>query len=120
MIKSKRMRLVVYKAHMGGGGRRNACKIVAKELEGKRPLRRTRCRWDDNIDHKESVNWIHLAQNEVQRRAIVNTGWRKASQKISLLYGGSELKKYREMIHSYNCTLIFQSHTYVLLRVTNC
>jgi hypothetical protein len=37
--------------------------------EGKRPLRRPRCGWEDNIkmDKKEigweAVNWIHLTQN---------------------------------------------------------
>jgi hypothetical protein len=37
--------------------------------EGKRPLRRHRRKWEDNIkmDHKEiewkDLNWIHLAQD---------------------------------------------------------
>jgi hypothetical protein len=31
------------------GEKRNACRILMGEPEGKRPLRRTRCRWVDNI-----------------------------------------------------------------------
>jgi len=28
---------------------RNAYKIVVRKFEGKRPLRRPKCRWEDNI-----------------------------------------------------------------------
>jgi hypothetical protein len=31
------------------GEMRNAYKILIRKLEGKRPLRRPRCRWKDNI-----------------------------------------------------------------------
>jgi hypothetical protein len=47
--------------------------------EGKRPLRRTRCRWDDSIkmDLREvgwgCMNWIDLAQDRDHWRALVNT-----------------------------------------------
>jgi hypothetical protein len=47
--------------------------------EGKRQLRRSRCRWEDNIkmDLKErdcgGMDWIHLAQDRAQWRALVNT-----------------------------------------------
>jgi hypothetical protein len=47
--------------------------------EGKRPLGRTRRRWEDNIrmDLREigwgGVDWIDLAQDRDQWRALVNT-----------------------------------------------
>jgi hypothetical protein len=47
--------------------------------EGKRPQRRPRLRWVDNIrmDLREigwdSMDWIDLAQDRVQWRALVNT-----------------------------------------------
>jgi hypothetical protein len=49
------------------------------EPEGKRPLRRPRRRWVDNIkiDLREigwiGMDWIHLAQDRDQCRALVNT-----------------------------------------------
>jgi hypothetical protein len=53
--------------------------ICGWKPEGKRPLGRTRCRWDDDtrIDLKEigweGVDWMHLAQDRDQWRALVNT-----------------------------------------------
>jgi hypothetical protein len=47
--------------------------------EGKRPLERTRRRWEGNIriDLREagwkSVDWMHLAQDRDQWRPVVNT-----------------------------------------------
>jgi hypothetical protein len=47
--------------------------------EGKRPLRRLRCRWVDNIkmDLREKgwggMDWIYLAQDRDQWRALLNT-----------------------------------------------
>jgi hypothetical protein len=47
--------------------------------EGKRPLGRSRRRWEDNIklDLRETgideANWIRLAQDRVQWRTFVNT-----------------------------------------------
>jgi len=52
--------------------------LVGK-LEGKRPFRRSRGRWEDNsrIDLREpgweGVGWIHLAEDRHQWRALVNT-----------------------------------------------
>jgi hypothetical protein len=46
--------------------------------EGKRPLRRTMCKWVDNIKMDlgemgcEGINWISLAQNRDKLRALVN------------------------------------------------
>jgi hypothetical protein len=58
---------------------RNAYKISVGKCEGKRPPRRPRHRWEDNIrmDLKE-IRWeyvdlIYLAQDRDQLRALVNT-----------------------------------------------
>jgi hypothetical protein len=47
--------------------------LVGKH-EGKRPLRKSRRRWEDNIrmDLRET-DWIHHAQNRDQWWALVNT-----------------------------------------------
>jgi hypothetical protein len=48
------------------GPKRNAYSILVGKLEGKRPLRRPRCRWMDNIkmDLRETgwggMDWIDL------------------------------------------------------------
>jgi hypothetical protein len=50
---------------------RNLYKVLVAKPEGKRPLRRSRCRWEDNIkmDLREmvfgGVDWIHLAQDRI-------------------------------------------------------
>jgi hypothetical protein len=57
---------------------RNAYKVLVGKPEGKRPLGRSRHRWEDNIimDLREmgweGVDWIHLAQDWNQWRAVVN------------------------------------------------
>jgi hypothetical protein len=59
-------------------GIRNAYKILVGRAEGKRPLRKSRLRWKNNItiDVKnigcESVSWIQLARNKVHRLAVMN------------------------------------------------
>jgi hypothetical protein len=51
------------------GEKRNAYEILVGKPEGKRPLRRPRCRWVDNIkmDIRETgwggMDWISLAQD---------------------------------------------------------
>jgi hypothetical protein len=61
------MRLAGYVALMGDT--RNAYRILVAKPEGKRPLRRPKRRWVDNIkiDLREvgwdSMDWIDLAQN---------------------------------------------------------
>jgi hypothetical protein len=58
---------------------RNAYGILVGKPEGKRPLERSRCRWVDNIkmDLREigwdGIDWIDLAQDRDQWRALVNT-----------------------------------------------
>jgi hypothetical protein len=62
---------------MGEG--RGVYRVLVGRPEGKRPLGRPRCRWEDNIkmDLREIVidgaNLIWLAQDRVQWRAFVNT-----------------------------------------------
>jgi hypothetical protein len=63
----------------GKNYKRSAYRILVEKPEGKRPLRRFRRRWEDNIrmDFREigwrGMDWIHLAQDRDQRRALVNT-----------------------------------------------
>jgi hypothetical protein len=77
MIKSRRVRWAEYVARMGEP--RNACRILVGKPEGKRPLGRPRRRWVDNIkmDLGEigwyGMDWIELAQDRDQWRALVNT-----------------------------------------------
>jgi hypothetical protein len=76
MIESKRMRWAGHIARTRE--KRNACRILVRKPEGRRPLRRTRCRWVDNIkiDLREiacdSGDWIDMAQVSYQWRAVVN------------------------------------------------
>jgi hypothetical protein len=77
MIKSRRMRWAGHVALMGE--KRNLYRILVGNPEGKRPLGRPRRRWVDNIkmDLREVgfcvINWIDLALDRDQWRALVNT-----------------------------------------------
>jgi hypothetical protein len=59
---------------------RNVYRILMGELEGKRPLRRQRRRWVDNIkmDVREigwgDMGWIGLVQDREKWRALLNRG----------------------------------------------
>jgi hypothetical protein len=61
------------------GTKRNAYRILVGKPEGKRPLGRSRHRWEDNIrmDLREmgwgGMDWIDLAYDRDQCRALVNT-----------------------------------------------
>jgi hypothetical protein len=68
---------------MGGacdvhGELRAAYNILVGRPEGRRPLRRPRHRWEDNIrmDLRETefgdLDWIHLAQDRDRWQALVN------------------------------------------------
>jgi hypothetical protein len=75
IIKSRRMRWKGHVARMGK--KKNAYRIVVGKPEGKRPLGRPRCKWEDNIkmDLREKgwggMDWIDLAQDRDQWRAFV-------------------------------------------------
>jgi hypothetical protein len=60
------------------GEGKGAYRVVLGKLEGKRPLGRPRCRWEDNIkmDLQEvgcgGMDWIELAQDRSRLRTLVN------------------------------------------------
>jgi hypothetical protein len=59
--------------------KRNECRLLVGQPEGKRPLGRPRCRWVDNIGMNigeigwDGVDWIGLAQDSDSWRALVNS-----------------------------------------------
>jgi hypothetical protein len=76
VIKSRRIRWAGHVACMGEGS--GVYSVLVGRPEGKRPLERPRCRWEDNIkmDLREigidGANWIQLAQDRVQWQGFVN------------------------------------------------
>jgi hypothetical protein len=77
VIKSRRMRWAGHVARMGEW--MGVYMVLVGRLECKRPLRKPRRRWEDNImmDLREvgidGANWIQLAQDKVRWRPFVNT-----------------------------------------------
>jgi hypothetical protein len=77
VIKSRRMRWAGHVTRMGEG--RGVYRVLVGRPEIKRPLKRPRRRWEDNIklDLREiginGANWIRIAQDRMQWRAFVNT-----------------------------------------------
>jgi hypothetical protein len=77
MSKSRRMRWEGHVAQMCE--KRNAYRILVAKPEGRRPVRRPRCRWVDNIkmDLREigwdGMDWIDQAQNRDQWKVLGNT-----------------------------------------------
>jgi hypothetical protein len=72
MIKSRRMRWAGHVARMGE--KRNVYRILVGKPEGKIPQGRPRRRWLDNIDIGcDGVDWINMAEDRDQWRALVNT-----------------------------------------------
>jgi hypothetical protein len=61
------------------GETKGAWRVLVGKPEGKRPLGRPRRKLDDNtkMDYREvgwgDVDWIHMAQDRNQWRALVNT-----------------------------------------------
>jgi hypothetical protein len=76
MIKSRRMGLAGQVSSMGKS--RGLYRVLVGKPEGKRPLGRPTCRWEDNIKTDlqevgcESMNWIDLAQDRDRWRTLVN------------------------------------------------
>ena len=76
VIKSRRMRWAVHVTRMGEV--RGAYRVLVGKFEGKRPLRRPRLRWEDNIkmDLENTgyggMDWIELVQDRERWWAFVN------------------------------------------------
>jgi len=76
IIKSRRLRWAWHVARMGEG--KGVYRVLVGKPEGKRPLGRSRRRWEDNIkmDLQEvgcgGIDWIELAQDKDRWRALVN------------------------------------------------
>jgi hypothetical protein len=77
VIKSIRMRWAGRVARMEEG--KDVYRVLVGRPEDKRPLRRPRRRWEDNIKMDlrniriDGANWIRLAQDRARWRAFVNT-----------------------------------------------
>jgi hypothetical protein len=77
VIKSRRMRRAGHVARMGE--KRNAYTILVRKPERKRPLGIPRRRWVNNVKMNlreigwDGVDWIDVAQDRDQWRALVNT-----------------------------------------------
>jgi hypothetical protein len=77
VVKSRRMRWAGHVARMGED--RVVHRVLVEKPEGKRPLRRPRRRWEDNIKMDlQKVgwgrrNWMELAQDRDRWRALVGT-----------------------------------------------
>jgi hypothetical protein len=74
VIKSRRLRCAGHVARMGE--RRGVYRVLVRSPEGKRPLGRSRRRWEDNINMDlreigiDGANWIRLAQDMVRWRVL--------------------------------------------------
>jgi hypothetical protein len=77
VVKSRRMRWAGHVACMGEDG--GVYRVLVRKPEGKRPLGRPRCRWEDNIkiDPQEvgggRGDWLELAQDRDRSRALAGT-----------------------------------------------
>jgi hypothetical protein len=77
VIKKRMMRWAEHVARMGEV--RGAYNSLVGSPEGRRPLGRPRCKWEDNIKMNlreigfGDVDWIHWAQDRDRCRALVNT-----------------------------------------------
>jgi len=77
VVKSRRMRWAWHVARMGED--RGVHWVLVGKPEGKRPLGRPRCRWEDNIkmDLQEvrggREDWMELVQDRDRWRALVGT-----------------------------------------------
>ena len=70
------MRWAGHVAHMGE--KRGIYRVLVGKPEGRRPLRRHKCRWEDNIkmDIQEvgcgGIDWIKMAEDRDRWQALVN------------------------------------------------
>jgi len=77
VVKSRRMRWAWHVARMGQG--RGVYRVLVGKHEGKRPLGRSRRRWEDNIkmDLQEvgggCGDWMELAEDRDRWRSLVST-----------------------------------------------
>jgi hypothetical protein len=77
VVKLRRMRWTGHVACMGED--RGVHRVLVGKPEGKRPLGRSRCRWEDNIKiYVQEVgggrgDWMELAQDRDRWRALVGT-----------------------------------------------
>jgi hypothetical protein len=77
VVKSRRMRWAGHVARMGEG--RVVYRVLVGKPEGKRPLGRPRCRWEDNIKmdlqemRRGCGDWMELARDRDRWRAPVGT-----------------------------------------------
>jgi len=77
VVKSRRMRWAGHVVRMGQG--RGVYRVLVGKPEGKSPLGRPRCRWEDNIkmDLQEvggaCGDWMELAEDRDRWRALVST-----------------------------------------------
>jgi hypothetical protein len=76
MIRSMRMKWAGHVARMGE--KRNAYRVMVGKPEGKRPLKKPRCRSEDiKIYLREigwaGMDWIQLAEDRDQWRDLMNT-----------------------------------------------
>jgi hypothetical protein len=75
VTKSRRMRWAGHVARMGEG--RGVCRVLVGKPERKRPLGRSRRRWENSIKMglgeigSDGANWIQLAQDRVRWWAFV-------------------------------------------------
>jgi hypothetical protein len=75
VIKSRGMGWTRHVARMGE--KRGAYRILVGRPEGRRPLGKPSCRWEDNIKMDQGVgcggmDWIELAQDRDRWRALMN------------------------------------------------
>jgi len=77
VVKSRQMRWAGHVAHMGGD--RGMHRVLVGKPEGKRPLRRPRRRWENNIKmdlqevEGDRGDWMDLAQDRDRWLALVGT-----------------------------------------------
>jgi hypothetical protein len=118
IIKSRRMRWAGHVARMGE--KRNVYRLLVGKPKGKRPLRRARHRWINNIKMDlleiglSVVDWICLAQDRYRWRALVKAAfgfhkilriYRVAAQLVAtrLVLSSTELVSLRLPKPVYSC-----------------